>query len=60
MSQHIVEASSTWLASWHDTATRQAIVEFVASVTRVGGPDYVPPEEWVAVFDNERSTLARF
>lgn len=53
MSQHILEASSTGLASWHDTATRHAIVEFVESVTRVGGPDYVPPEERVAVFDND-------
>lgn len=41
------------LQSWNDTATRQAIVDFVARVTEEGGPDYVPPAERVAVFDND-------
>ena len=41
------------LPSWNDTATRDAIVKFVASVTREGGPDYVPPQERVAAFDND-------
>jgi phosphoserine phosphatase len=39
------------LPSWRDTPTRRAIEEFVASV--VAGPDAVPPEERVAVFDND-------
>ena len=41
------------LTSWHDTGTRQAIVEFVERVTTEGGPDYVPPSERIAVFDND-------
>ncbi|HEX7146305.1 MAG TPA: HAD family hydrolase [Actinomycetota bacterium] len=41
------------LPSWRDTATRSAIVEFVESVTRTGGAGFVPPEERVAVFDND-------
>jgi hypothetical protein len=41
------------LASWNDTPTRQAIVEFVERVTTEGGADYVPPPERVAVFDND-------
>jgi hypothetical protein len=41
------------LISWRDTATRQAIVEFVDRVTREGGPDYVSPADRVAVFDND-------
>ena len=41
------------LASWNDTPTRAAIVDFVARVTDEGGPDYVPPAERVAIFDND-------
>ena len=37
-----------WLESWHDTATRQAIVDFVE-----GPAQSIPPEERVAVFDND-------
>ena len=44
---------STGLASWEDTATRRAIVAFVDGVTTEGGPDYVPPPERIAVFDND-------
>ena len=36
------------LSSWNDTATTQAIVEFVETAARD-----VPPEERVAVFDND-------
>ncbi|UYM04329.1 HAD family hydrolase [Solicola gregarius] len=43
--------STTALASWRDTATRRAITDFVASVT--AGPNAVPEEERVAVFDND-------
>ena len=41
------------LASWNDTPTRAAIVDFVARVTVEDGPDYVPPAERVATFDND-------
>ncbi len=41
------------LASWNDTATRKAIVDFVESVTTEGGSDFVAPEERVAFFDND-------
>ena len=41
------------LASWRDTATREAIVDFVQAVTSEGETSYVPPEERVAVFDND-------
>ena len=41
------------LASWNDTPARAAIVEFVERVTTEGGPDYVPPAERVATFDND-------
>ena len=41
------------LTSWNDGASKRAIVEFVARVTRQGGPDFVPPAERIAVFDND-------
>jgi len=42
-----------WLPSWRDGPARQAIVKFVAAVTQVGSPDFVPPQDRVAVFDND-------
>ncbi len=41
------------LASWNDTATRQAIVEFVSAVTDEASADFVVPDERIAVFDND-------
>jgi phosphoglycolate phosphatase-like HAD superfamily hydrolase len=41
------------LASWRDTPTRRAIVDFVGRVTSEGGDGYVAPAERVAVFDND-------
>ena len=36
------------LPSWNDTPTKQTILDYVAAVTAEGGPDYVPPVEWIA------------
>ena len=41
------------LPSWNDGASKQAIVAFVARVTKAGGPDFVPPPERIATFDND-------
>ena len=41
------------LASWRDGPTKTAITEFVGRVTRPGTPDFVPPAERIAVFDND-------
>lgn len=41
------------LPSWNEGPARAAILDFVARVTRDGGPDFVPPVERVAVFDND-------
>src|SRR6478609_8700069 len=41
------------LRSWNDSAARRSIIEFVERVTTDGGPDYVPPAERIAVFDND-------
>lgn len=41
------------LPSWNDGPARQAIVEFVRAVTDRDSPDFVPPQERIAVFDND-------
>jgi hypothetical protein len=41
------------LPSWNDTAAKQAIVDFVGRVTKAGAPDFVPPAERIATFDND-------
>lgn len=48
-----MESSTLGLPSWNDTATRRSIIHFVEAVSRVGGPDFVPAEERMAVFDND-------
>jgi len=45
-------AAEELLESWNDTETRRAIVDFVEAVAG-DGPDVVPPEQRVAVFDND-------
>ena len=46
-------AQSDPLPSWNDGATKQSIIDFVARVTTQGGPDFVPPDQRIAVFDND-------
>jgi haloacid dehalogenase-like hydrolase len=41
------------LPSWNDVASKKAIVDFVAKVTKEGGADFVPVAERVATFDND-------
>jgi phosphoserine phosphatase len=51
-------ASEDLLVSWTDTPTRQAIVDFVNTVTDENGGGFVPPEERVATFDNDGTLWA--
>jgi phosphoglycolate phosphatase-like HAD superfamily hydrolase len=46
------------LKSWNDGAAKQAILKFVADVTAQGTPTYVPPEDRIAVFDNDGTLWA--
>ena len=46
------------LSSWNDGKAKQAIVEFVAKVSKKGSPDYVPPTERIATFDNDGTLWA--
>jgi phosphoglycolate phosphatase-like HAD superfamily hydrolase len=46
------------LPSWNEGATKSAIVEFVAKVTKKGGKEYVPPAQRIATFDNDGTLWA--
>jgi phosphoglycolate phosphatase-like HAD superfamily hydrolase len=46
------------LPSWNDGPAKQAIVSFVDKVTTEGSPDFVPPAERIAVFDNDGTLWA--
>jgi phosphoserine phosphatase len=41
------------LSSWNSGPAKRAITDFVHRVTREGSPDFVPPAERIAVFDND-------
>ena len=46
------------LPSWNDGQTKQSIMEFVQKVTTAGSPDFVPPAERIATFDNDGTLWA--
>lgn len=41
------------LPSWNDTDTKERIITFVETVTNPDSPDYMPPAERIATFDND-------
>lgn len=41
------------LPSWNEGKAKQSIIDFVAKVTTVGSPDFVPQAERIATFDND-------
>lgn len=41
------------LPSWNDTPVKQAIFDYLESITTDGSPEYIPAPERVAVFDND-------
>jgi phosphoglycolate phosphatase-like HAD superfamily hydrolase len=52
------QANSDALSSWNDGPSKKSIVDFVARVTREGGPDYAAPEERIATFDHDGTLWA--
>jgi phosphoglycolate phosphatase-like HAD superfamily hydrolase len=46
------------LGSWNETQPREDIADFVARVSTPGSPDYVPPAQRIAVFDNDGTLWA--
>jgi phosphoserine phosphatase len=51
-------AAAAPLAAWNDGAAKKALVDFVGRTTREGAPDFVPPAERIAVFDNDGTLWA--
>jgi phosphoserine phosphatase len=47
------EAGDPALSAWRDGGAKRAILDFVARVTTVGHPDFVPLADRIAVFDND-------
>jgi phosphoglycolate phosphatase-like HAD superfamily hydrolase len=54
----IAETHLDPLPSWNDGAAKSAIVGFVDRVTTEKGADFVPPEQRIAVFDNDGTLWA--
>jgi hypothetical protein len=46
------------LPSWNDGPAKKSIIEFVTKVTKTGSPDFVLPDERIAVFDNDGTLWA--
>jgi len=46
------------LPSWNDGAAKKSIMEFIAKETKEGSPDFVPPAERIATFDNDGTLWA--
>ncbi len=53
----VVTSSANPLPSWNAGSSRKAITDFIARVT-TPGPDFVPPAERIAVFDNDGTLWA--
>ena len=47
------QAADDPLPSWNDGPAKQAILDFVEATTDRGEPDFVPPEDRIATFDQD-------
>ncbi len=48
-----VSAQTDPLPSWNDGSAKKAIVDFVRATTTQGSPQFVPPGERIATFDQD-------
>lgn len=58
MRQQSRQVSDASLASWNAGPSRDAITRFVRVTTTPGSPEYVAPEDRIAVFDNDGTLWA--
>jgi hypothetical protein len=49
----LAHAQTDPLPSWNDGLSKQAILTFVETVTKEGGPGFVPAPQRIATFDND-------
>jgi phosphoglycolate phosphatase-like HAD superfamily hydrolase len=52
------QAQTDPLSSWNEGATKKSITDFVARVTAQDTPDFIPPAERIATFDNDGTLWA--
>lgn len=52
--------SNNPLPSWNEGVARSALISFVAAAVEEGGSGYIPPEERIAVFDNDGTLWCEF
>ena len=52
------QASPDPLPSWNDGPAKQSIIGFVAKTTTEGSPDFVPPADRIAAFDQDGTLWA--
>jgi len=45
------------LPSWNEGKTKSQIIHFVEEVTKANGPNFVPPPERIATFDNDGTLM---
>jgi haloacid dehalogenase-like hydrolase len=57
-SEWAIAQATDALPSWNDGKTKQSILSFVKKVTTPGSPDFVPPAERIATFDNDGTLWA--
>src|SRR5688500_15068776 len=46
------------LPSWNDGALKESIIAFVTKTTTDGSPDFIPPADRIATFDNDGTLWA--
>lgn len=51
-------AGTDQLASWNEGPVKRALIDFMSRVTTDGSPEFVPPAERIAVFDNDGTLWA--
>ncbi|MEB3251419.1 MAG: HAD family hydrolase [Cyanobacteriota bacterium] len=49
----MISTTADPLPSWNDSPAKQGILDFVARVTTIGSPDFLPLPERIAVYDND-------
>jgi len=48
------------LPGWQESAVKRSLLDFVGAVTTEGNPDYRPPPERIAVFDNDGTLWSEY
>jgi FMN phosphatase YigB (HAD superfamily) len=51
--QKEITTTENSLASWNNSKVKSEIINFVKTVTNKENPDYIPPEDRIATFDND-------